>query len=74
MLKEEDKDKLPEILKLRVREAQLIDKTCTRVLKKLQKEDRHNKEVTLVYTTVKDRALLIDDKLQVLELICTKVI
>jgi hypothetical protein len=63
---EEDNDNAPEMLKTRIRAAQLRDETCQRVVKKLQANDRHNPKVTLAYASLQDKALFIDNKLWVL--------
>ena len=74
MLEDDKEEELPKMLDSRVREAQLSDETCNRVIVKLQKGEQQDKEVTLAYATDKEGSLFIDNKLQVPELIRTKVI
>jgi hypothetical protein len=59
----ENNNDTPELLKTQIRAAQLRDKTCQRVVKKLQANDQHNYKVTLAHTSLQDKALFIDNKL-----------
>jgi hypothetical protein len=70
---EEDND-IPEIMATRVRQAQLQDSTCLRVIKKLLEGERKDHEVTLAHATVEEDALFVDGKLWVPESIRTEVI
>jgi hypothetical protein len=71
---DEEDDDIPEIMATRVRQAQLQDSTCLRVIKKLLKGERKDHEVTLAHATVEEDALFIDGKLWVPESIRTEVI
>jgi hypothetical protein len=70
---EDDKDIL-EMLKTCVKAAQVLDKTCQRVIKKLQDNDCYDHEVTLAYASFQDEALYVDNKLWVPKSVRTEVI
>jgi hypothetical protein len=71
---DEDDDELPELLETRVKNAQLSDDTCQRVVKKLRNKNRHDHEVTLAHASIREGALYVDDKLWVPQSIRTEVI
>ena len=72
----EDKDnEMLEMLKVRIRAAQLEDDTYKRIKEKLEKGVKQDYKITLAYASINNQGLtLINDKLQVLETARTKVI
>jgi hypothetical protein len=60
---DKEDDEIPEIIAIRVKQAQLQDNTCLRVIKKLTNGERKDYKVTLAYASVEERALFIDGKL-----------
>jgi hypothetical protein len=67
-------DEIPKIITTRVKQAQLGDSTCLRVIQKLLKGERKDHEVTLAHATIEDSALFIGKRLWVPESIRTKVV
>jgi hypothetical protein len=64
---DKEDDDIPKIMATRVKQAQLQDSTCLRVIKKLLKGERKDHEVTLAHVTIEDSALFVDNRLWVPE-------
>ena len=60
---EEGDDETPEMIATRVKQAQLQDSTCQRVIQKLLKGDRKDHKVTLAHATIEEGALFVDRRL-----------
>jgi hypothetical protein len=73
-VEESEEPSLLEPLADRIREAQALDETCSRVLASLEKGERSDKEVSLAHCEVVDKLLVYNDKVWVPKRLRTEVI